>query len=333
MTCAEYLQLYNESWLRLHEDTPQLPSYDRTLYSTWNLSYKHIKQQEPTAAMLLQQWAYFSNGDLWYELLKGNWETKPGWLAEMTKDKLRFHNVMRVLCNHGLAEIGPSPRSDEVESQGYNVHACMHSWMEYVLNQGINKIMVESAVHCVASHVPSQDQKEFWIVQQRLLMHADRCLKMVKGMDLDAEATVALGSLGILYADQGRLQDAEAMYQRALDGKEKAWGPDHTSTLDTVNNLGNLYADQGRLQDAEAMYQRALDGYEKALGPTPVVAYIPLLNTLENLANLYVELGRTSDALPCYQRARVGVEAVWGRENQRYTRLASLMGSSTSKVA
>ena len=57
------------------------------------------------------------------------------------------------------------------------------------------------------------------------------------------------------------------MLQRALDGYEKALGPDHTLTLGTVNNLGNLYSDQGRLKEAEAMYRRALEGYEKALGP------------------------------------------------------------------
>jgi len=64
--------------------------------------------------------------------------------------------------------------------------------------------------------------------------------------------------LGLLCADQGKLVEAEQMYQRALQGYEKAWGPEHTSTLDTVNNLGNLYADQGKLIEAEQMYQRAL---------------------------------------------------------------------------
>ena len=39
----------------------------------------------------------------------------------------------------------------------------------------------------------------------------------------------------------GRLKEAEEMYMRALKGYEKAWGPDHISTLDTVNNLGNLH--------------------------------------------------------------------------------------------
>ena len=50
------------------------------------------------------------------------------------------------------------------------------------------------------------------------------------------------------------------MYQRAMEGYEKALGRDHTSTLNTVNNLGILYRDQGRLTEAESMYQRALSG-------------------------------------------------------------------------
>ena len=76
-----------------------------------------------------------------------------------------------------------------------------------------------------------------------------------------------INNLGLLYADQGKLDEAEKMYQRALEGYEKALGPDHTSTLNTINNLGLLYADQGKLDEAEKMYQRALQGYEKALGP------------------------------------------------------------------
>ncbi|KAJ0413077.1 Tetratricopeptide repeat-domain-containing protein [Aspergillus carlsbadensis] len=74
--------------------------------------------------------------------------------------------------------------------------------------------------------------------------------------------------LGNLYSDQGKLKEAEEMYQQALAGKEKALGPKHTSTLDTVNNLGTLYSAQGKLKEAEEMYQRALAGKEKALGPS-----------------------------------------------------------------
>jgi len=85
--------------------------------------------------------------------------------------------------------------------------------------------------------------------------------------------------LGDLHGDQGKLGEAEQMYFRALAGKEKALGPDHTSTLDTVNSLGKLYRDQGKLDKAEQMYLRALDGKEKALGPDHKLT----LDTVHNL--------------------------------------------------
>jgi hypothetical protein len=50
--------------------------------------------------------------------------------------------------------------------------------------------------------------------------------------------------------DQGKLDEAEKMFRRALEGKEKALGINHTSTLGTVNNLGLLYAGQGKLEKA-----------------------------------------------------------------------------------
>jgi hypothetical protein len=54
-----------------------------------------------------------------------------------------------------------------------------------------------------------------------------------------------------------RYKKAAQMYLRALAGREKALGPDHTSTLDTIHNLDNLYGDQGKLDVAEQMCTRA----------------------------------------------------------------------------
>ncbi|KAF6781603.1 NB-ARC and TPR domain-containing protein, partial [Colletotrichum sojae] len=93
---------------------------------------------------------------------------------------------------------------------------------------------------------------------------------------------------------------------RALQGYEQALGPDHTSTLNTVNNLGLIYSDQGRLTDAEAMYQRAIQGYGKALGSDMLRTYVPALNTLENLGRLFERLGAATLALEHYNRAKVG---------------------------
>jgi tetratricopeptide (TPR) repeat protein len=56
------------------------------------------------------------------------------------------------------------------------------------------------------------------------------------------------------------------MFDRALQGHEKALGAEHTSTLEIVNSLGIVYWDQGKFAKAEKMYDRVLQGYEKALG-------------------------------------------------------------------
>jgi tetratricopeptide (TPR) repeat protein len=60
--------------------------------------------------------------------------------------------------------------------------------------------------------------------------------------------------------NQGKLAKAEKMFIRALEGREKALGPDHILILETLNNLGILYYDQGKLAKAEKICIRALQG-------------------------------------------------------------------------
>jgi tetratricopeptide (TPR) repeat protein len=96
-------------------------------------------------------------------------------------------------------------------------------------------------------------------------------------------ALVTINNLATLYINQGRLVEAEAMFKRALAGREKTIGPTHADTLMTVGNLSVLYRDQGRLVEAEAMFKRTLVGVEKVFGPDHTLTR----RTVNNLANLY----------------------------------------------
>ena len=108
------------------------------------------------------------------------------------------------------------------------------------------------------------------------------------------------------------------MYQRALQGKEKAQGLDHTSTLDTVSNFAAFYAEQGKLHEAEKMYQRALQGYEKAFGLEYVARYRPALNTISNLGDLLATQGHPDEAKELYSRACTGFQALLGPSSNEY---------------
>ncbi|KAI9659662.1 MAG: hypothetical protein M1829_006570 [Trizodia sp. TS-e1964] len=146
-----------------------------------------------------------------------------------------------------------------------------------------------------------------------------------RGVVLDA-----VHMLGILYADPGKLGEAEKMYTQALQGYEEALGPKHISTLRTVNNLGVLYKNQGKLGEAEKMYIWALQGYEEALGEN-FERYIPALNTMWHLGNLFQVQGELIQAKQMFKRALAGFKAVLGASGAQSQHLECALASLDSQ--
>jgi len=72
------------------------------------------------------------------------------------------------------------------------------------------------------------------------------------------------------------------MLERAPAGKEKALGPDHISTLDTVTSLSNLCADQGERDEAKIVFEQALAGCDKVVG----WKHASILSTFDSLGIL-----------------------------------------------
>ena len=64
-----------------------------------------------------------------------------------------------------------------------------------------------------------------------------------------------LNNLAALYYVQGKYQEAESLYQRALEIRERILGPEHPDTACSLNNLAALYDVQDKYQEAEPLYQ------------------------------------------------------------------------------
>jgi hypothetical protein len=111
-----------------------------------------------------------------------------------------------------------------------------------MLNKEWDKNLARVALTCVASEIPSTDMDNWWLLQRWLLQHATWQQHFILDGKADNEGmSWALHNLGKLYIYQGRLAEAEAMYNLALQEKEEVLGLKHTSTLSTVNDLGILY--------------------------------------------------------------------------------------------
>ncbi len=326
----DYLRLYKESWLKLQQTSPEVNSYeDRALYSTWQPSFDYIKRQSELAAQLLKLWAYFDNRDLWFELLRERRSDGPEWISQLTEDELSFNQVVRVLCHHGLVELDTGSEARGTESMGYGMHSCVNSWKLHMLNKEWDAGMANVAIECVASHASNSNTRNSWVTQQRLIHHAAKCWSLIRGGIVKEDGRQwVLHILADLYTEVGKLAEAEQMYERALQGEEKALSAqhtstralqgedkalsaEHTSTLNTVHKLGTIYARQSKLAKAEQMYERALQGKEKALG----VEHTSTLHTVNNLGLLYTDQGKLAEAEQMYERALQGYKKVVGTEN------------------
>ncbi len=104
-----------------------------------------------------------------------------------------------------------------------------------------------------------------------------------KIIESNPDFALAHNNLGLLLADMGRKEDAEAEYRETL-----RINPDYAYAH---YNLGNLLSDMGRKEDAEAEYREAL-----RINPNDAVAH-------NNLGLLLYAMGRKGDAEAEYRDA------------------------------
>ncbi|EGY18632.1 pfs protein [Verticillium dahliae VdLs.17] len=298
ISIAKYLKIYQHQWdvLMASESGHPLLDYEQgSIATTWTVSLRQIEDMNAAAAAsLLRLWAFLDNKHMWHGLLTvaagGGSQQWPGWLKELAGSEVRFLDAIRLLLRYSMIE------TQEGTGDGYSMHPVVHTWASHLDGRSRGAEQARLGLMMVGLSVPTSDEKEYWVVQQQLLPHAQRCAEWMQSgspdifKHIDKSIFRPLNSLGTLYADQGpstdrtdtlgtvnnrgllyknqgKLAEAAGMYRRALAGREKALGPNHTDTLRTVNNLGILYANQGKLAEAEEMFQRALAGYENALGP------------------------------------------------------------------
>ncbi|CAG7983436.1 unnamed protein product, partial [Penicillium nalgiovense] len=306
---TEYLQYYQESWSDLQfQSSPERQYEQGNMLQTWMISYREIQKRDPNAAQLLLLFARFDNRDIWFELVKSGCHSLevPAWLEKAVSTGLTFRNSLKLLIRFSFVET-------KQRVGNYMMHPVVQDWCRHVAStdRNVNSVQLnELALISVGYCVPSESDRNCSELQRRLLPHAS----YVRHRDCSGNNIAvweAFRRLGVLYFGQGKLKEAGEMYQRALIGKEMALGPDHASTLTTVNNLGALYSDQGKLKEAEEMYQRALAGREKALGPD----HTSTLATVDNLGLLYSGQRKLKEAEEMHQRALVGFEKALGPDH------------------
>jgi tetratricopeptide (TPR) repeat protein len=323
VSIGQYLEYYDTMWedlMKQQEEYPLQEYAQRSVLTTWKISYEQVKSQSEEASKLLQVWSFLHAGDLWYELVScakefGEETVVPEWLIVLAQNKLVFDGALRLLVKYSLVE-------RKTETASYAMHSVLHSWCRSLVEcEAERELYWKLALFIVGLTVPTDGTKEYCILERRLIPHG-QALHIGLTSESKAERNLkviwACQKLARMFLRHSRYTEAEGMFERALAGHEEALGPKHTSTLGTVNDLGVLYRVQGRLPEAEAMYRRALAGREEALGPK----HTSTLGTVNDLGVLYRDQGRLPEAEAMYRRALAGKEEALGPKHLSTLRTA-----------
>jgi tetratricopeptide (TPR) repeat protein len=124
----------------------------------------------------------------------------------------------------------------------------------------------------------------------------------------DARLATSLNQLAEVYKVQKKYADAEPLYKRCLDIRERTLAPDNMDLLASRFDLAALYYNQGHWDKAESLYKRFLASDEKALG----VDHLAVTRDLMNLAGFYYARGRYDQAEPVYERCLASLEKALG---------------------
>ena len=140
-----------------------------------------------------------------------------------------------------------------------------------------------------------KDQMRSWLI--------DSAKVALDGLSSEMRATsmLLMGVANLLF-QQGKYDDAEALYREAIEGRRRVLGDAHPSTLDSTNNLAVLLKDLGRYAEAEPLCHVVVAGRRRDLGD----AHPQTLNSISNLAVLLSKQGKHAEAEPLYRETLEG---------------------------
>ena len=340
---ATYLKRYEQRWEDLVSslddiDEPLEDYPERSIWTTWIISYDAIFAKDRHVAHLLLLWSYLNNKDIWFGMFQ-NASTNTlaaqalsKWTGRIALEESAFFNAMKLLRSFSLVE-------GMHDTDCFAMHAVVHKWAYSY--HGKRWQSEFSALATLVTGLAVPDDPDISIAaSRRLLPHAlayvekvsdevnDIVIAELKALASSAPKTiaelcktdpllVARRNLGSLFASQDKEDVAGKMYKRVLNTMMEARLDQFAVNI--MNRQGNVYLKQYNLQEAETMYTRGLQA-ELSLGPEHPREFC----ILSNLGVVYRMQDRYMEEEKAFLEAIHGLETVDSNSQNLFRAMSSL---------
>ncbi len=130
-------------------------------------------------------------------------------------------------------------------------------------------------------------------------------------------------SLGVLFSEKGRYNEAEKIFMESKQLREKLSGKEDSDYARSGNYLADLYLRMGQYEQAGRLCMEAKKIREKVLGKE----HPDYAASCAQLALFYVYTGQQEEAEPLYLEAKIIQEKTKGKENRDYASTCNELAS------
>jgi tetratricopeptide (TPR) repeat protein len=168
------------------------------------------------------------------------------------------------------------------------VHLAIRNWLR---KEDLLVSSTQRAVRRLEEVFPDHDHRNR-TVWRKYLAHASHILEgNFDGTNTEARSSL-LWKLGMCLYQEGRWSETERAFIQVMETLKRVLGPEHPSTLTSMNNLASTYWNIGRWDKAEELEVQVIEIRKRVLGPE----HPDILATMNNLVSTYWHKGRWDEA-------------------------------------
>jgi len=316
----DYIVRYSQHREKLlsHTQCARSSKYNRTVYGTWELSYKEIQfraelddlnmaQAAQSALHLLALFPFFHHEGISEELFyyaaiqKDEGIPRPGLpLASSILDHTLlpldeagdwdvfiFREGLSVLLSFCLVKKGTI-------NGVYGMHPLVHAWGKDRMT--LNERQKCSLMACaIMSCSLKGDESQSYRFRRALVTHVRENMKqniMEQLQITDYYFDDAYEKFGWLLRDQRYFSEAEILEMKVLKACKRNLGEEHPDTLRAMANIGATYCHLNRYTEAEKLEMQVLDTRDRILG----AEHQDTIDAMKNVARTYRGLKKYAEA-------------------------------------
>jgi tetratricopeptide (TPR) repeat protein len=309
----DYATLFAERTEELLAWSENLDPHDRTVATTWELSFAALQRDAPDAAGLLNLIAFLAGDDI------PTWVVAEGSLPEALSalaDPLAFDRAIGALGSYSLVQRA---------GDSFSVHRLVQAVARHRLREADeHATWANHALGLIRSVFSfSPDDPSDWQRPSRLVSHARlACSYLLNDAPATDRVAALLLDVGSYLSLRAAYKEAAAVIAQALEMTERV-SPDDVRVAPYLLAESQIMRALGRPQQALASSERALRLTEAALDPMELNVGI----AVSHVATALQDLGRLEEAKSAHERALTIFEEVYGPHHPEVGAYLNNLGS------